>query len=52
MATQEDVDKLTVQVVKISDEVKASAAVLKAELESVKEQLAAANDMEMPEASI
>ena len=43
MATQKQVDELTVQVVKINDEVKASAAVLKAELESVKEQLAAAN---------
>lgn len=43
MATQQDVDKLTVQVVKISDEVKASAAVLKTELEAVKAQLAAAN---------
>lgn len=43
MATQQDVDTLVVQVVKISDEVKASAAVLKTELEAVKAQLAAAN---------
>lgn len=43
MATQQDVDTLVVQVVKISDEIKSSAAVLKAELESVKAQLAAAN---------
>ena len=43
MSTQEQVDQLTVQVVKINDEVKASAAILKEELSSVKEQLAAAN---------
>ena len=43
MATQADVDTLVVQVVKISDEIKSSAAVLKAELETVKAQLAAAN---------
>jgi len=43
MGTQQDVDTLVVQVVKISDEIKSSAAVLKAELETVKAQLAAAN---------
>lgn len=42
MATQEDVDKLVVQVVKIGDEVKVAAASLKAELDDVKAQLAAA----------
>lgn len=46
MATQADVDALVVQVVKIGDEVKSAAAVLKAELESVKEQLAAAGAAE------
>lgn len=46
MATQQDVDKLTAQVVKVGDEVKAAAAALKAELDDVKAQLAAAGASE------
>lgn len=42
MATQQDVDALTAQVVKIGDEVKTAHAVLVAELADVKAQLAAA----------
>lgn len=42
MATQQDVDTLTAQVVKIGDEVKTAHAVLVAELADVKAQLAAA----------
>lgn len=42
MATQQDVDALTAQVVKIGDEVKTAHAVLVTELADVKAQLAAA----------
>ena len=46
MATQADVDKLTAQVVKIGDEVKAAHAVLVSELADLKAQLAAAGTAE------
>lgn len=42
MATQQEVDALTAQVIKIGDEVKTAHAVLVAELADVKAQLAAA----------